>query len=129
MNYVIRAAKPGDLQSIYEMAKLTGGGFTNLPPEKPALRAKLERSATAFARTDDVLKPDLSAPGKVVVSARSRDAILWDQLPAFIDADGVHAVNLGTSMSAPYAARRPPIMQLWHPISTICPTLTTTTTA
>ena len=43
MNYVIRAAKPGDLQSIYEMAKLTGGGFTNLPPDKKALRSKLER--------------------------------------------------------------------------------------
>ena len=42
MNYVIRAAKPGDLQSIYEMAKLTGGGFTNLPPDRQALRAKLE---------------------------------------------------------------------------------------
>ena len=44
MNYVIRAAKPGDLQSIYEMAKLTGGGFTNLPPDKKALRAKLRRN-------------------------------------------------------------------------------------
>src|SRR3546814_2338809 len=38
VSYVIRAAKPGDLQSIYEMAKLTGGGFTNLPPDKKALR-------------------------------------------------------------------------------------------
>ena len=49
MNYVIRAAKPGDLQSIYEMAKLTGGGFTNLPPDKKALRSKLERTETSFA--------------------------------------------------------------------------------
>ena len=49
MNYVIRAAKPGDLQSIYEMAKLTGGGFTNLPPDKKALRAKLERAEAGFA--------------------------------------------------------------------------------
>ena len=49
MNYVIRAAKPGDLQSIYEMAKLTGGGFTNLPPDKQALRAKLERTEASFA--------------------------------------------------------------------------------
>jgi arginine N-succinyltransferase len=46
---VIRAAKPGDLQSIYEMAKLTGGGFTNLPPDKKALRAKLERTEASFA--------------------------------------------------------------------------------
>ena len=49
MNYVIRAAKPGDLQSIYEMAKLTGGGFTNLPPDRQALHAKLERAAAGFA--------------------------------------------------------------------------------
>ncbi len=49
MNYVIRAAKPGDLQSIYEMAKLTGGGFTNLPPDRLALRAKLERAEASFA--------------------------------------------------------------------------------
>ncbi|WP_447756314.1 arginine N-succinyltransferase [Sphingopyxis fribergensis] len=49
MNYVIRAAKPGDLQSIYEMAKLTGGGFTNLPPDKKALSAKLERAEASFA--------------------------------------------------------------------------------
>ena len=49
MNHVIRAAKPGDLQSIYEMAKLTGGGFTNLPPDKKALRAKLERAEAGFA--------------------------------------------------------------------------------
>ena len=49
MNYVIRAAKPGDLQSIYEMAKLTGGGFTNLPPDRQALRAKLERAEAGFA--------------------------------------------------------------------------------
>ncbi|WP_428628003.1 arginine N-succinyltransferase [Sphingopyxis sp.] len=49
MNYVIRAAKPGDLQSIYEMAKLTGGGFTNLPPDKKALRTKLERTEASFA--------------------------------------------------------------------------------
>lgn len=49
MNYVIRAARPSDLQSIYEMAKLTGGGFTNLPPDKKALRAKLERTEASFA--------------------------------------------------------------------------------
>ena len=49
MNYVIRAARPSDLQSIYEMAKLTGGGFTNLPPDRQALSAKLERAAAGFA--------------------------------------------------------------------------------
>ena len=53
MTFRIRPATTADLQPLYEMAKLTGGGFTNLPPDKPALRAKLERSADAFARTAD----------------------------------------------------------------------------
>jgi hypothetical protein len=49
VSYVIRSAKPSDLQSIYEMAKLTGGGFTNLPPDRKALRAKLDRAEASFA--------------------------------------------------------------------------------
>ncbi|MHA6723722.1 arginine N-succinyltransferase [Sphingomonas sp. RS2018] len=53
MSFVIRAATDRDLQPLYEMAKLTGGGFTNLPPDRRALRTKLERSAAAFAREDD----------------------------------------------------------------------------
>ena len=50
MTFRIRAARSSDLQHLYEMAKLTGGGFTNLPPDRRALAAKLERSSTAFAR-------------------------------------------------------------------------------
>ena len=59
MTYVIRAAKPGDLQSIYEMAKLTGGGFTNLPPDRQALRAKLERAEAGFASDKEQPGDDL----------------------------------------------------------------------
>lgn len=59
MSFLIRPARPQDLQPLYEMAKLTGGGFTNLPADKPALAAKLERSAAAFARDDDMLADDL----------------------------------------------------------------------
>ena len=50
MSFVIRAARTGDLQHLYEMAKLTGGGFTNLPPDRKALGAKIERSERAFVR-------------------------------------------------------------------------------
>ncbi len=50
MSFVIRAATPDDLQALYEMAKLTGGGFTNLPPDRKSLQAKLDRAAIAFAR-------------------------------------------------------------------------------
>ena len=53
MTFIIRAANDGDLQALYEMAKLTGGGFTNLPPDRTSLKAKIARSAEAFARADD----------------------------------------------------------------------------
>ncbi len=59
MTFRIRAAGPGDLAHLYEMAKLTGGGFTNLPADRTALSAKLERSDAAFAREDDGLRDDL----------------------------------------------------------------------
>lgn len=59
MTFRIRAARDEDLQPLYEMAKLTGGGFTNLPPERDALRAKLARSHAAFARDEDGLFDDL----------------------------------------------------------------------
>lgn len=50
MSFRVRPSRNSDLQAIYEMAKLTGGGFTNLPPEKGTLSAKLARSADAFGR-------------------------------------------------------------------------------
>ena len=59
MTFRMRPAGVADLPALYEMAKLTGGGFTNLPPDKPALTAKLERSAEAFARDIDSLGDDL----------------------------------------------------------------------
>lgn len=59
MSFIIRAANGGDLQALYEMAKLTGGGFTNLPPDRKSLAAKLERSEAAFARTDMALADEL----------------------------------------------------------------------
>jgi hypothetical protein len=55
-------------------------------------------------RRDGVLKPDLTAPGKVLVSSRSKDAALWDPFPWLVEADSVHAALLGTSMSSPQAA-------------------------
>jgi len=59
MTYRIRAAQADDLQHLYEMAKLTGGGFTNLPPDRKALRAKLDRSDAAFDRGGDALADEL----------------------------------------------------------------------
>ena len=59
MNFRIRAAGADDVLPLYEMAKRTGGGFTNLPPDRKSLSAKLEKSAAAFARTDDVQGDDM----------------------------------------------------------------------
>ena len=59
MSFRIRPAHDDDLQPLYEMAKLTGGGFTNLQPEREALKTKLARSHQAFDRQEDTLVDDL----------------------------------------------------------------------
>lgn len=55
----VRPSRRDDLEAIYEMAKLTGGGFTNLPPDRGALSEKLARSAQAFAKAEDEPGDDL----------------------------------------------------------------------
>ena len=59
MSFVVRPATGADFAAIYEMAKLTGGGFTNLPPERATLVAKLARSEQSFAREEDSQSGDL----------------------------------------------------------------------
>ena len=59
MTFRMRAARSTDLPALYELAKLTGGGFTNLPPDKPALAAKLALSGAAFARDEATIGDDL----------------------------------------------------------------------
>jgi arginine N-succinyltransferase len=49
VSFRVRPAGNDDFQAIYEMAKLTGGGFTNLPPDRGALVDKLIRSEKGFA--------------------------------------------------------------------------------
>ena len=49
MSFRVRPARNEDFQAIYEMAKLTGGGFTNLPADKGTLVGKLVRSEDAFS--------------------------------------------------------------------------------
>ena len=56
MTYVVRAARASDLDALYNMAKTTGGGFTNLPASKAALRRKLDKALASFAREGD--QPD-----------------------------------------------------------------------
>lgn len=59
MSFRIRASRTSDLDSLYELAKMTGGGFTNLPPERDALAAKLARSAASLDKKDDTAGDDL----------------------------------------------------------------------
>ena len=59
MTFIIRPARYDDLQTIYEMAKLTGGGFTNLPPDRDFLAAKLERTQDALTRTGEGIQDEL----------------------------------------------------------------------
>jgi len=73
MTPVLRAAGPQDLSALYSMAKRTGGGFTNLPPDRRTLRQKLERSAASFARGGEDIADDAyifvleSRPGGPVI--------------------------------------------------------------
>jgi arginine N-succinyltransferase len=59
MSYRVRPATGEDFRAIYQMAKLTGGGFTNLPAERSTLVAKLDRSEKSFAREEDSQQGDL----------------------------------------------------------------------
>ena len=59
MSFRIRPVRAEDFAAIYEMSKLTGGGFTNLPPHRGTLTAKLARSQNSFARQDESQAGDL----------------------------------------------------------------------
>jgi arginine N-succinyltransferase len=52
----VRAARASDLDSLLVLAGKTGGGFTNLPPDREALARRLEKSARSFAA-------DVHSPG------------------------------------------------------------------
>ncbi|MEA3080723.1 MAG: arginine N-succinyltransferase [Sphingomonadales bacterium] len=59
MSFRVRPATGEDFRAIYQMAKLTGGGFTNLPADRGTLIAKLDRSDKSFARKEDCQAADL----------------------------------------------------------------------
>ncbi len=54
MAYRVRPVRGSDFTSVYEMAKLTGGGFTNLPADRPALGVA-DRAALGVAPRPGVL--------------------------------------------------------------------------
>ena len=59
MTFRVRPAIGEDFRAFYQMAKLTGGGFTNLPADRGTLVAKLARSEQSFTREEDSQTGDL----------------------------------------------------------------------
>ena len=59
MTFRIRAATMDDSRALYDLAKLTGGGFTNLPADKATLEAKLAKSQAGFEREGENQDDDL----------------------------------------------------------------------
>ncbi len=59
MSFRVRPATADDFAAIYEMSKLTGGGFTNLPPDRATLVGKLARSDESFSREQDEQQGDM----------------------------------------------------------------------
>jgi len=59
VSFRVRPARGSDFDAIYEMALLTGGGFTNLPADKGTLVSKLARSEAAFASEEGASEGDL----------------------------------------------------------------------
>ena len=59
MSFVMRTARADDLQTLYELAKQTGGGFTNLPADRKALEEKLVRTDLALAREGGEVEDEL----------------------------------------------------------------------
>ena len=55
MSFRVRPVAADDFEAVYEMAKLTGGGFTNLPPDRGTLVDKIIRSEHGFA--EDIAEP------------------------------------------------------------------------
>lgn len=53
MTIVLRAAGRHDLSALYDMARTTGGGFVNLPPDHAKLAERLAAADAAFARDTD----------------------------------------------------------------------------
>ena len=59
MSYVLRAADIDDLDALYDLSKLTGGGFTNLPADRGVLAERLAKSDASFDRQGEKPSDDL----------------------------------------------------------------------
>lgn len=56
MSWSIRPARESDIDALLELARMTGGGFTNLPPDRDALARRIAWSVESFGK--DLQVPD-----------------------------------------------------------------------
>ena len=96
---------PGEADSVITAAahvtkdcweSIDGGSYCWNPHPTPGAIAFFSSQGP---RRDGVLKPDLSAPGFGVTSTLSVDYLVPTP---YIETDGVHVIQAGTSMSAPH---------------------------
>ena len=59
MSWRVRAARGADLPALMDLARLTGGGFTNLPPDEAALAERLALSDASLARIEEAPDDEL----------------------------------------------------------------------
>ena len=50
MTWIVRPARASDIDALYELAMMTGGGFTNLPQNREALERRLAWSSESYAK-------------------------------------------------------------------------------
>ncbi len=86
--YVMRPARPADLDALTELAELSGPGFTSLPVDEPILRERLEKSVCAF----DARQPRLQY-GKYL--------LMLEHAPTG-NVVGCSAVKAGTGIDQPF---------------------------
>jgi arginine N-succinyltransferase len=113
MSWRVRPARREDLDALLELARLSGGGMTNLPNDADTLRARLDWSAESFAKPvaepqDEVYSLVLEEPGqrRVVGTASilSRIGARWP----------FYSYKLGRVTHVSQELRRSVSMQILH---------------
>ena len=59
MSWRVRAARASDIDALLDLARLTGGGFTNLPADRDSLAERLAWSDASYARPDSPPEDEL----------------------------------------------------------------------
>ncbi len=90
--FVVRPARPADLDGLMSLAEKTGTGLTTLPAHKPFLQQKIEESQTAFSS-------DLSEAEK-----QSYLLVLEDMETGYIC--GTSALIVGIGLDKPFYSYR-----------------------